>query len=182
MLDNKWRHGIVKFEIPFLQPEVLSLSGIKPFPLIVDIKNGPEIVLLITDSKERVREFKGIDKTDFYMKSGLASTSCGPVYFILFYFPSLVTDQTIAYECVVNPKSQTQMDIFKQLASQKYWHVIVTDETGEVVNFFEFNNIYELTDALEQVENVCLQIEVSDFISAKAEYQRTYTIEELLNM
>jgi hypothetical protein len=182
MLDNKWRDGIAKLEIPFQQPEVLAFSGIKPFPLIVDKNIGPEIILLITDSTERVKEFKGIAKTEFYAKTGLVKTSYGPVFWILFYFPSLVADQTITYECVVNPKSQIHMDVFKQLALQKYWHVIITDETGEVVNFFEFTNIYGLADSLYQVENVCSQLEVSDFFAAKTEYEGTYSAEELLDM
>jgi hypothetical protein len=180
MLDNKWRPGIVKLEIPFQQPEVLAFSGIKPFPLIVDTNIGPEIVLLVTDSTEMIRKFEGI--TDFYAKSGLVKTSYGHVLWILFYFPSLVADQTITYECVVNPKSQIHMDVFKQLALQKYWHVIITDETGEVVKFYEFNNIYGLSDILTKAENICSQMEVSDFFAAKAEYERTYSAEELLDM
>jgi hypothetical protein len=114
------------------------------------------------------------------MKSGLVNTSYGPVCFLLFYFPSPATGQRVTYENIVNPKDKQQVSIYIQLAEQKYWHVVITDNNGEVLNFFEFPNIYGLADTLKQVQQVCAELHVSNFMAAKVEYEATYSIEELL--
>ncbi len=180
MIDNKWRHGKVQLELPPLPPVLLTSSGIKPVSFVLDQRVGPEIVLLLTEPREQAKEFEGRDITGFFMKSGLVNTSYGPVYWLLFYFPSPANGQRVTYENVVNPKDKQQVFIYRQLAEQKYWHVVIADNQGEVLNFFEFPNNYGLSDALKQVQQVCSELHVSDFMAAKAEYEATYSIEELL--
>ena len=180
MLNNKWRHGKVLLELPPLPPALLESSGIKPVTFTLDQEIGSEIVLLITESKEQAKEFEGRDVTGFFTKSGLTRTSYGPVFWLLFYFPSPATGQRVIYENVVNPKDKRQVFIYMLLAEQEYWHVVIADNQGKVLNFFEFPNIYRLSDALEQMQQVCSELHVSDFMAAKAEYEATYSIEELL--
>ncbi len=181
MLDNKWRNGLVKIILPSLPPEVLAHSGLKPWPLILDSRVGEEIVLLIMEPEELIREFKGLDIARFFTKYGMVNTSYGPVYWILFYFRNPTTGQTTTYEYVVNPKDEDHLSIVRHLASQKYWHIVFADQLGAVVNFMEFKNSYGLSDALTKVEEVCKKMKLTDFLAAKAEYERTYSIEELLN-
>ena len=180
MIDNKWRHGEVRLELPPLPSVLLTSSGIKPISFVLDQRIGPEIVLLITEPREQAKEFEGRNITGFFMKSGLVNTSYGPVCFLLFYFPSPDTGLRVTYENIVNPKDEQQVSIYRQLAEQKYWHVVIADNDGEVLNFFEFHNIYGLADTLKQVQQVCSELHVSDFMAAKAEYELTYSIEELL--
>ncbi len=182
MLDNKWRHGKTKLILPPLPEEILLSPGIKLMPCVLDAKVGEEMVLLITEPEELAKEYEGLKSMSFFSKSGLANTSFGPVYWILFYSPNTNTGQMAIYENIINPKNRNQMNKFKQLAEQKYWHVVIANEVGRVVNFFEFENIYGLSDALKQVDNVCAKMVVTDFMAAKAEYEMKYSAEELLEL
>lgn len=181
MIDNKWTHGKVKLILPPIPPVLLERSGVKPVPLIFDQNIGTEIALLITEPREKAREFGGRDITGFFLKSGLVKTSYGPICWLLFFFPSPVTGQKVTYENVLNPKDEQQISIYRQLGKQKYWHVVIVDDQCDVVNFFEFRNNFRLLDALKQMQQVCYQLDVVHFGSAKAEYEATYSIEELLN-
>jgi hypothetical protein len=181
MHENKWKHGKVLIELPRLPHEVLSSTGIKPISVILDTSVGPEIVLLITESKPHIEEFEGRSITGFWIKSGLVNTSYGPVYWLLFYFPSPQGNGKVTYENVVNPKDTNHLSIYEALANQEYWHVIMADESGKVVNFFEFKNNYGLAESLRQVTNVCASLNISNFMAAKQEYENSYSIEDLLD-
>ena len=182
MLDNKWMHGKVHFSLPQLPPVLIASPGIKPISVILDNSVGKEIVLLITESKDKTREFEGKKITTFMLKAGLVNTSCGPVCFLLFYFPDPLTGAQVTYENTINPKDYQQVSIYEQLSDQQYWHVVIADDTGEVVNFFELPNEYGLAETLQQVESVCENMKVTDFIAAKAEYENKYSIDQLLEM
>ena len=181
MLKNKWRHGKVCFELPPLPSAVLSSPGIKPLSVVIDVSVGREVILLITEPRPQIEEFEGRDITGFWMKSGLVNTSYGPVYWLLFYFPNLRDNGRVAYEKMVNPKDPNHLSIYEALAKQQYWHVIMADDSGKVVNFFEFKNNYGLAEALIQVANVCMDRTVTDFMAAKQEYQNTYSIDTLID-
>lgn len=182
MLDNKWKHGKVNFELPELPPLLISSEGIKPILVVIDDEVGGEIALLITEPRKKVKEFEGRDITRLMLKVGLVNTSYGPVCFLLFYFPDPLTGAQVTYESTVNPKDSQQLLIYKQLSDQEYWHVIIADNTGEVVSFFEFPNEYDLKETLDQIESVCEKTVTSDFMAAKAEYENTYSIDQLLAM
>lgn len=182
MLDNKWKQGKVHFEFSKLPQIILASSGIKPISAILDINVGEEIILLITEPREKVKEFEGMDITRLMLKLGLVNTSFGPVCFILFYFPSPFNGGEVAYENTVNPKDDQQLLIYKQLSQQKYWHVVIADDMGRVVNFFEFPNQYDLADTINHLESACKNMEVTNFMAAKAEYESGYSIDQLLAM
>lgn len=182
MLENKWKHGKVHFELPQLSPVLIASPGIKPISMILDNSIGEEIVMLITEPKEFAKDFEERDITRFMLKSGLVNTSYGPICFLLFYFPDPSTGEQITYENTINIEDSQQLSIYKQLSDQKYWHVIIADDSGEVINFFEFPNEYGLAETINQVESVCKNIPVTDFMAAKAEYEMQYSIEQLLEM
>jgi hypothetical protein len=182
MLDNKWIHGTVHFELPPLPHLYRTLPGIKPVPLVLDPEIGEEIVLLVTEPKAQICVFADCEKIEFYLRSGLVTTSQGPVFWMLFSFPGLLAGQTIAYENSINPKDETQTAIYRRLAGQKYWHVIMADDSGAVMNFFEFENSYGLDRALESAVEVSADLQVSNFLGAKAEYENTYSIDHLLKL
>jgi hypothetical protein len=181
-MNNKWRHGKVHFELPQLPPVMIASPGIKPISVIMDNDIGAEIILLVTEPKNKVKEFEGRNITRFMLKAGLVNTSFGPVCFLLFYFPDPLTGAQVTYENTINPKDYQQLSIYEQLSNQRYWHVVIADDYGEVVNFFEFPNEYGLANTLEQVGSVCENMQVTDFMSAKAEYENRYSIEQLLAM
>lgn len=180
MLANKWMRGKVSFELPQLSPHSLAARGLKPMSLTLDESVGPEVVLLITEPSIRLEEFEERGITSLYLKSGLANTSFGPVCWLLFDFPSPATGQRTTYECVVNPKDDMHLNLFRRLAEQDYWHVVMADDRGTVHNCFEFPNAYGLSETVKSAEEICLSKDVSDFLAAKAEYQSRLTVDELL--
>ncbi len=182
MLNNKWKHGRVHFELPELPPILISSAGIKAISVVIDNRVGEEIVLLITEPRQNLKEFEGRDLTSFMLKVGLINTSYGPVCFLLFYFPDPLTGAQVTYENTVNPKDHQHLSTYKQLSDQEYWHVVIANDAGEIVNFFEFPNEYGLKETLDRVESICEKMEDSDFMAAKAEYENKYSIDQLLAM
>ena len=181
-MNNKWRHGKVHFDLPPLPPMLIASSGIMPISVVLDSDVGQEIVLLVTEPRDKVKEYEGRDITRFMLKAGLVNTSFGPVCFLLFYFPDPLTGAQVTYENTINPKDRQQLAIYEQLSRQRYWHVIIADDLGEVINFFEFPNEYGLGETLQQVDNACENMQVTDFMSAKSEYESKYSIEQLLEI
>lgn len=182
MIDNQWKHGVVHFELPELPPILIASPGIKPIPAILDVSIGEEIVLLITEPASKVKEFEGRNVTRFMLKAGLVNTSYGPVCFLLFYFPDPLTGDQVTYENTINPKDEQQLSVYEKLSNQKYWHVVIADDFGNVGNFFEFPNEYRLSDTITQVKNACQNLQVTDFMAAKSEYESKYSMDQLLAM
>jgi len=182
MLDNQWKHGKVHLELPPLPSIIIASSGLKPISIILDNSVGEEIVLLITEPKSKVEEFEGREITRFMLKAGLVTTSFGPVCFLLYFFPNPLNGEQVTYENTINPKNNEQLSIYEKLSRQKYWHVVISDDSGEVANFFEFPNEYGLAETLNQVETACENMRVTDFMAAKTEYENQYTIDRLLAM
>lgn len=180
MLDNQWKHGEVSFVLPQLDPIILSNHGLKPIVLVLDADVGPEVVLLITEPQENLQDFEGCSLTGLELKTGLVATSFGPVFWLLFHFPNLATGKEVTYENSIDPKDQEQLSIYKQLADQKYWHVIIADDVGKVCNFLEFLNGFALSEAIGQAEKASANTETIDFQAAKAAYEKEYSIDQLL--
>jgi len=83
---------------------------------------------------------------------------------------------------VLNTIGVCSLNICNRFSIQKYWHVVIADDAGEVVNFFEFPNEYGLMETLNQIEDVCKNMEISNYTVAKEEYEQQYSIEQLLEM
>ncbi len=182
MNDNKWKHGMVHFDLQELPPVLTASPGRKPISAILDTSVGKEIVLLVTETASKVQEFESRNITRFMLKVGLVNTSYGPVCFLLFYFSDSLTGTQVTYENTINPKDEQQLSVYKKLGKQKYWHVVIADDSGNVVNLFEFPNEYNLSDTITQVENACQNMQVSEFIAAKSEYESKFSINQLLSM
>jgi len=173
LLKNKWTHGKVLFELPELPFDLKNSSGIKPISVTLDNRIGEEVVLLITEPLNQIKNFEGVEVSDFMLKAGLVNTSFGPVCFLLYFFPDPHTGEQVTYENTINPKNQEQLFTFEKLANQEYWHVIAADD---------FANTFGLKETLAQVQNVCKNLQVTNFLSAKAEYEAKYSVESLLAM
>ena len=182
MMNNKWKHGKAHFELGGVPSALTESHGIRPIPIILDDSVGEEIALLITEPASKAHQFSDRDITRFMLKTGLVNTTYGPVCFLLFYFPAPYSETLVAYEATVNPKDLQHLSIYKQLSNQQYWHVIIADDSGNVINFFEFPNQYGLKDTIDQVKAACENLEVLDFMQAKSEYEDRYTIDQLLKM
>ncbi len=179
MLSNKWDEDV---EVPQLPEELIQAPGLKPVTVILNEEIGEEIIFLVTEPEALARKFTTNNVKKFMIKSGLVNTSQGPVCFILFYFPNPETGEELIYENIVNPHNSEQMNYYRQLANHEFWHLIISDENGEVTNISEFKNNYGLDEAMNEIEKAAKNYKLTDFEAAKEEYEQTYTIDRLMGI
>jgi hypothetical protein len=182
-LHNKWSHGKTRFAVS-LPLYVSGAEGILPFRMIIDPQVGSEIALLLFDRTPFIYELAKVRPFDLIIKTGLVHTSHGPLCFLLFYVPDPRRPGQVytAIEAHVNPLDVQHLVMWRDLARQSHWHLILVGANDEVVDFFEFENTFELGKTLDQIEAISPPVVSGSFDEAKIEFGATYTIEDLLLM
>jgi len=183
-LKNKWKGDKVRLVLPELPKAFSSCEGIVPCNLTLDPKIGTETVLLYFDRTPFIYEIAEIRPFDFLMKSGLIRTSHGPVLFHLFYVPdpNNSSEPFVAVEAFVNPLDPEFMQKWRDIARQSHWHLVLVGKQNEVVDFFEFENTFDLGETLDQVEHVCESMTGESFEVAKDELYNLYSVMDLYRM
>lgn len=182
VLNNRWTHGKSTFALPPLPAEFRDAEGIVPWNFALDPKTGSETVLLLIDRTPFVKELAIVKPFDLRLKTGLVRTSHGPLLFLLFYVPNPRNPQ-IAFSAIdahANPHSPQHMLIRRDLARQSHWHLILVGANDEVVDLYEFENVFGLGDTLDQVQVACNGMPKGSFTEAKAEFCAKHTIDDLL--
>ena len=167
------------------------MEGILPFSLIYDSKIGPEVALLWFDRTSFIYELAKVKPFRLNLHSGLANTSHGPIWFIVFFVPNPNNSEIpfASTDCHINPFNPKHLSIFRDLARQSHWHVVLVDKEDKVVDLYEFNNNYKLNHTIDQIEEVYLDKETDvlfmdsdSFDAAKQEFYSKYTIDDLLKL
>jgi hypothetical protein len=70
----------------------------------------------------------------------------------------------------------------QDLARQSHWHVFVVGQGNEELNWFEFENRFELDKSLSQLAGVVSDYPCLDFDEAKMEFQARFTMDDLFNL
>jgi hypothetical protein len=158
-------------------------SAILPMPAVLEDEIGTEMVLLLVDKTPFIHQLARLRPFDLHLKTGLVQTSHGPLMFLLFYFPTPSQPQTpfMMLDYHVNPFDPAALSMWRDLARQTHWHLLLADGEGEVYGLFEFGNVYGLGEALDQVGKVCDGMAHGDFLTAKEELSRTYSLQDLFN-
>ena len=141
-----------------------------------------EVVLLIVEPSKAQDPFRKMKTPRLGVKNGLVHTAFGSVFWTLFMFTDPRSKETFSYEATVNPKDTEHTAIFTELANQQWWHPVITNDAGFVRGSFEIRNTFGLATALNSAQAECADRQVSDFMAAKAEYERRYTIQDLINL
>jgi hypothetical protein len=173
------------FELgPFPQFYSWPDSGILPVPATLDPRTGNEIALFLFDKTPFIYELARVRPFDLMLKTGLVRTDNGPLLFLLFYVPDpRQPGRPFAIlDCHLNPLDPQSLQPWGQLDRQAYWHVVLVDQRPSVVDLFEFENVYELGDTLDQAASVCASLAAGNFDLAKREFCDNYTPEELYHM
>lgn len=184
ILYNKWSGGSVDFGNLPLPSYLASYEGIVPLPAMISQDVGTEITLVHIDRTSFVDELAKIKPYNLLLKSGLIMTSEGPVLFFLFTVPSPTNPKIpfTAMDCYVNPLDPKHLRPWQGLAKQSHWHYFLVDSNHDTVNFFEFENVYGLSETLQQAVDACKNMESGDFNLAKEELFNKYSIEDMLAM
>lgn len=58
------------------------------------------------------------------------------------------------WDTYINPFEPSHLEMFRKLARQTHWHLILIGANDEVVDFYEFENTYDLEKTLEQAQQL----------------------------
>lgn len=182
--DTKLTLGRGRFEVVDFPPELSRHNGLLPLATILDYTVGEEVALYWVDRTPFVTELAAIRPFQMILINGLFRSSYGPLMWMLFYVPNPVPEpQPFAMvECHLNPASRGQVDLWRRLSNQTHWHLTLLGKNNRVADFFEFENVYLLGDALDTMEESCCDLPVTDFMRAKQEFSDRYTLDELYQM
>lgn len=182
--NNKLTSEKATYHLPPLLPELQRAEGIMPWHLVLDPAVGMETVLLHLDRTPFIYKLAKVRPFDLRLKSGLMRTSHGPLLFLLFYVPDPNRPGTpfSSIDAHVNPYDPQHMIFWRNLARQSHWHLILVGEDDTLVDLFEFENTFGLSQVLDQVDATCKLVRGGNFDAAKAEFCENYTIDDLLLM
>jgi len=182
--QNKWRHGLTRFEIPALDDYMGMRDGFLPLPVILDPAAGEEVGLFVRDQTPFMDELSQTKPFSLMMKNGYACNDFGPLAFILFWVenPANPAEPLSSWDCYLDPKNETQMRLWRNLSAQTHWHLFLVGAAGKQRGFFEFENNYGLGGALDFFEDACRNIGTVDFNRAKERFMSENTIEDLFRM
>lgn len=183
-LNNKWETGKVHFVLPELPIEMQHVEGILPLNIALDPKLGSETVLLLFDRTPFIYELAKVNPFRLHLHTGLANTSHGPIGFFVFFVPDPNNGKEpfISIDCHVNPFDPQHLLIWRDLARQSHWHLVLVDKENTVVKVSEFNNHFKLNDTLDQMEEACRNMDSGAFDAAKQELCSKYTPDDLLSL
>ena len=184
VFDNKLTISKAHYVMPTLPSELANDEGIIPWNIVIDPNVGTETCLLLLDRTPFIHTLAKVRPFDLRLKSGLIRTAHGPFFFLLFYVPDPNRPGTefVAIDAHVNPYDPKHMTLWRDLARQSHWHLILLGADDKLVDLFEFPNTFELGKTLDQVEAVCEKLPHGSFDEAKAEFCARYTIDDLMRL
>ncbi len=179
---NKWTEGKAGFDLSTVPPQILAGEGTIPVPLVLDDQVGPEMAILWIDHTPFIYDLARIKPFVLKFKIGLLNTSYGPVLFMLFIVddPNNRNGWFAVNESYMNLFEPQHVITMRKLARQSHWHVILVDDAGQQVGFFEVENRYDLGKSLDIALSTCANMRQMDFSAAKQEIYRNYQLDDLL--
>lgn len=184
MLQNKWRHGSTRFDIPDFGPVLNQFDGLMPFYVVLDPDIGREVVLILRDRTDFMNTLKATKPFQLFVKTGLVRNEYGPLGFLLFWIqdPKNPNNYVVAYDMYLNPTEEVQIELWSDLASQTHWHLILVGANEQQEDFFEFANCYGLDEFLMTVYEGCEGVEMIDFYRAREEFGQQHSIRQMFDM
>lgn len=180
-MENKWAKGQVEFVLPPLPATLRGKEGLLPLDLIIDPQVGKETALFLFDSTPFIYDIAALNPISLRLKAGMYNTSNGPLLFLLFYVPDPVEPNKMfaGYDCHVNPFDDHHLSVWQRLARQTHWHLILVGEDEQLVNFYEFENTYNLEETLDYAQQTSAGMKQGSFDLAKQEFMASVSIEDL---
>jgi hypothetical protein len=180
---NKWGGGKVTWKPPALPSYLDEFSGIIPMQATLDPAVGSETVIYIIDRTPFSHEIAALNPFKLNLLTGLVPCNSGPVLFLLFWLPQPDGEGVFAsFENTVNPHDVSHLQPYWDLARQTHWHVFVLGKDNKELNWFEFENNFEIDYTLDQIAEVIPSYPGVNFDEAKAEFEERYTMEDLFNL
>jgi hypothetical protein len=101
----------------------------------------------------------------------------------VFWVPSPFNERVplVIYDLYVNLQNEALLGMWRELAFQTHWHLLLLDRKNEQRGFFEFANTFRIQGFLDEMQDYCRGIEVLDFDKAKAEFGAENSLEDLFD-
>ncbi len=159
-------------------------DGFLPLPVVLDPAVGEDVALFVRDQTPFMEELSRVKPFRLMVKNGCARNEFGPVVFLLFWVenPMIPGTPFAAWDCYLDPKNDSQVRMWRALASQTHWHLFLIGTAGQQRGFFEFENNYDLGGALDFFDESCRDIATIDFNRAKRRFMDEHAMEDLFQM
>jgi hypothetical protein len=182
--NTKDTGGTGHFQVHSFPPELAAMDGLFPLDVIIDPTVGGEVALYWIDQTPFVHELAAIRPFQLFLRCGLFRSDFGPLMWMLFYVPnpSPVPQPFASVECHLNPFDSEQRSIWRRLANQTHWHLTLLGADNEVADFFEFENCFNLEEALDVTEEACSGMRSIDFMRAKQAFWDRHSMDDLYSM
>lgn len=178
--DNRWTHGKVEFVAPPLPPALQGVTGCSFQEAIFDPNVGNEIYLAIFEESQYAHGLAKLRQFDLFCKTGVVRTSHGPLAFALFTVYD-GKEYNSAYELFLDPYEGETIRLLSSAGLQSHFKVLIYDSVqGRLVDLFEFGNIYRFDDFAVGLAKAIGHEPRGDFVRAKAEFMRKYSIDDLI--
>jgi hypothetical protein len=182
--NTKFTIGPGKFEVQDFPPELDARDGLVAIPATIDPTVGQEVALYWLDRTPFIHELARVRPFRLFMRSGLFRSDFGPLIWLLFYVPNPQPQPQpfASMECHINPCNSNQVAMWQRLANQTHWHLTLLGAGNKIANFFEFENTFQLDEALDVMKQACRDMQVTDFMAAKRQFWDSFTMDDLYAM
>jgi hypothetical protein len=181
-LNNKWLGENVAWA-PTLPSYLDEFSGVAPLRVVLDPRVGLETAVFIIDRTPFAHQIAQLKPFHLNLKTALVPCPSGPVFFMLYWLRNPSGEGCFAsFEQTINPHNSVHLKPLQDLARQSHWHVFVVGQGNEELNWFEFENRFELDKSLSQLAGVVSDYPCLDFDEAKMEFQARFTMDDLFNL
>jgi hypothetical protein len=184
VLNNKLT-GKAHFELgPCPAFDLVPESGILPVPAVLEKRIGSEVALLLVDKTPFISTLAASGQFDLKLKTGAVCTSHGPLAFLLFWVPNpdRPDDVCFAHDYHLDPLDPDAVATWRDLARQSHWHVILVGADRTVLDVSEFENVFRLGEALDQMELATAGWGRGDFALARREFTDEYSLHDLFGL
>jgi hypothetical protein len=164
--------------------DLVGNAGITPIPAVFEARIGSEVALALIIKDPYIKQLAKVRPFDFRLTTGVVQTRFGPVAFLLFYVRNAADHSSpyFAHDYHLNPLDPGAMAVWRDLARQSHWHLVLVDAAQQVEDVFEFENVYDLGEALDTFAQAVQGMRSVDFARAHQEFSSQYSIDDLLDL
>jgi len=184
MLQNKWRHGPTRFEIPDFGPVLDQFDGLMPFYVVLDPDIGQEVVLILRDRTDFINTLKATKPFRLFVKTGLARNQYGPLGFPAFLDSGPEKSKRLRGRLRYVHKSDGRSPD-TALRGSRFADSLAFDSCRSkrrARGLFEFENCYGLNGFVSSVRHGCKGILMMDFYRAREQFGRENSLREIFEM
>jgi hypothetical protein len=157
-------------------------TGIHLNTLTLMAEIGPEAVLILREERRFMNQLREFGPFTLNIKSGAVRTSAGPIIFMMWWFPPIVSHTPYAsYELLLSPLPPPGISqLVEEASHQTHLHMVILDENHEVFDVVEFKNVYDLGTLLNAAREIGADLASYDFEKAKEAFFHEFSMERLM--